>query len=155
VKRGAVIAVVAALALLAMWRSLTFYSKVDHGPPMDPAELALARRVLSRALAGDSAGALREGAAPAAVGWALRAARRDPALILGWTRTTETTSRAERGDTVTRVWFTTAAMQRCSGAAELTARFIHTPNRVELIELQSPCVPVAPITFEIDSSRAR
>lgn len=150
-KRGVVIAVVTALTGLAMWRSLTFYSNVDRGPSMDPAELSLARRVLTLALAADSSAAIGAGATPEAAGWALRAARRDPALVRGWTRATETTSRAERGDTVTRIWFTTAAMQRCSGAAELRARFIHHPDRVELAELESPCVPVAPITFELDS----
>jgi hypothetical protein len=155
VKRLAVFAVVAALAVLAMWRSLTFYSNVDHGPRMDPTELALARRVLTRALSGDSAGAIDAGASPAAAGWALRAARRDPGLVRGWTHATETTSRAERADTVTRIWFTTAAMQRCSGAAELTGRFLHRRDHLELIELQSPCVPVAPITFEIDSGAGK
>lgn len=154
-KRGAVIAVVAALAVLAMWRSLTFYSNVDHGPPMDPTELTLVRRVLTLALSGDSAGAIGAGASPTAVGWALRAARRDPAMVRGWTQATETTSRAERGDTVTRIWFTTAAMQRCSGAAELTGRFLQGPAGVKLIDLQSPCVPVAPITFEIDTGAGK
>jgi len=153
VNRGGVIAVVAGLTALALWRSLTFYSKVDHGPSMDPAELSLVRQVLTLALAADSSGAIGAGATPVAAGWALRAARRDPAMVRGWTRATETTSRAERGDTVTRIWFTTAAMQRCSGAAELKARFIHYPTRVELAELESPCLPVAPITFDVDSTR--
>ena len=151
-KRGAVIGVVVALTTLAMWRSLTFYSNVEPAPRMDPAELSLARRALTLALAADSAGAIRAGATPVAAGWALRAARRDPAMVRGWTRATETTSRAERGDTVTRIWFTTAAMQRCSGAAELRARFIHRSSRLALAELESPCVPVAPITFELDST---
>lgn len=149
--RGAVIAVVTAVAALAIWRSLTLYSNVDRGPTMDPAELSLARTVLTLALAADSAGAIGAGATPAAAGWALRAARRDPGMVRGWTRATETANRAERGDTVTRIWFTTAAMQRCSGAAELRARFVHRPRGVELAELDSPCVPVAPITFELDS----
>lgn len=152
-KRGAVIAVVTALAVLAMWRSLTFYSNVKPAPRMDPAELALARRVLRRALAADSTGAVGAGATSAAAGWALRAVRRDPDMVRGWTVATETTNRAERGDTVIRIWFTTAAMQRCSGAAELRARFIHRANRLELAELDSPCVPVAPITFQLDSGR--
>lgn len=154
-KRGAVIAVVAALAGLALWRSLTLYSNVDHGPTIDPTELTLVRRVLTLALAGDSAGAIGAGAAPAAVGWALRASRLDPALVRGWTQATETTSRAERGDTVTRIWYTTAAMQRCSGAAELTGRFLHRPDGMKLVELQSPCVPVAPITFDIDTGAGK
>lgn len=150
-KRGGVIAVVAALTVLALWRSLTLYSNVDRAPPMDPAELSVARRVLTLALAADSAGAISAGATPAAAGWALRAARRDRAMVRGWTRATETSHRAEHGDTVTRIWFTTAAMQRCSGAAELRARFVHHPNGVELAELESPCVPVSPITFQLDS----
>ena len=145
------IAVVTALSALAMWRSLTFYSNVSPAPRMDPTELSLAQRVLRLALAADSAGAIRAGATPAAAGWALRAARRDPQMVRGWTQATETTNRAERGDTVTRIWFTTAAMQRCSGAAELRARFVHGPDALELAELDSPCVPVAPITFELDS----
>ena len=150
--RGAVIAVVTAIAAIAIWRSLTLYSNVDHGPAMDPRELSLARRVLTLALAADSSGAVRAGATPGAAAWALRAARDYPAMVRGWSRATETTNRAERGDTVTRAWFTTAAMQRCSGAAELTARFIHREGRVELAALESPCVPVAPITFEVDSA---
>ena len=69
-KRGAVIAVVAALAGVALWRSLTLYSNVDHGPTMDPTELTLVRRVLTLALAGDSAGAT--GLAPRRRRWAGR-----------------------------------------------------------------------------------
>jgi hypothetical protein len=149
--RGGVLAIVTALAALAMWRSLTFYSNVDRGPVMDPSERALAQRVLQRALAADSAGAISAGATAEATAWALRAARRDPAMVRGWISATETRNRAQRGDTVTRTWFTTAAMQRCSGAAELAARFVRDGRRLTLIQLESPCVPVAPITFEVGS----
>lgn len=149
--RGGVVAIVTALAALAMWRSLTFYSNVDRGPVMDPSERALAQRVLQRALAADSAGAISAGATAEATAWALRAARRDPAMVRGWISATETRNRAQRGDTVTRTWFTTAAMQRCSGAAELAARFVRDGRRLTLIQLESPCVPVAPITFEVGS----
>jgi hypothetical protein len=155
VTRGGVIGVVAALTVLAMWRSLTFYSNVDRGPVMDPAERALAQRVLRLALAADSAGAVGAGATVEATAWALRAARRDPAMVRGWISATETRNRAQRGDTVTRTWFTTAAMQRCSGAAELAARFVRDGTRLKLLQLESPCVPVAPITFEVGSDTPR
>ncbi len=149
-KRWMVFGAVIALAAIALWRSLTLYSNVKPDPVMDPAELGLARRVLSLALAGDSSGATRTGASQAAVRWALAAVRRDSGMVRGWTRATETTARAQRRDTVIRTWFTTAALQRCSGAAELVARFIHEPHRLRLLELESPCLPIAPITFELE-----
>ena len=148
-------AAIVGLGLLATWRSLTLYSDVEEKPLMDPAELRLVQRVLGRALVADSAEAVRAGAAPAAAGWALRAARRDSAMVRGWTRAIETTNRATRGDTVIRAWFTTAAMQRCSGAAELTARLVHRQGELRLIDLQSPCLPPAPITFEVEQDPAR
>ena len=116
---------------------------------MDPSELRLARQVLSLALSGDSAGAARAGASDAAVRWALAAARGAPAMVRGWVSAPETRNRSERGDTVVRAWFTTAAMQRCSGAAELVARFLHQGGGTRLVALDSPCLPVAPITFEL------
>ena len=124
-------AAVAAIGLIAVWRSLTLYSNVDPGPMMDPRELALTRLVLTRVLAGDSA------------------------MVRGWSRASETHSRAQRGDTVIRTWFTTAAMQRCTGAAVLTARLVHERERLRLTELRSPCVPVAPITFEVGPDTTR
>ena len=148
-------AAVAAIGLLAVWRSLTLYSNVDPGPMMDPRELALTRQVLARVLAGDSAGAVAGGAEPPVVGWALNATRRDSAMVRGWSRASETHARTERGDTVIRTWFTTAAMQRCTGAAELTARLVHERERIRLTELRSPCVPVAPITFEVKPDTTR
>jgi hypothetical protein len=148
-------AAAAALALLAVWRSLTLYSNVEPPPRMDPRELAVTRQVLTRVLAGDSAGAVAAGAEPSVVGWALNAARRDSAMVRGWTRATETHARATRGDTVIRSWFTTAAMQRCTGAAELTARLVHHGERTRIADLHSPCVPVAPITFEIEPDTTR
>ena len=140
---------VIALAALAVWRSLTLYSNVEPDPVMDPAEIGSMRRVLTLALQGDSAGAAGTGAATTAVRWALAAARRDPGMVRGWVAATETTNRAERGDTAIRTWFTTAAMQRCSGAAELVARFVHGRGGTRLVALESPCLPVAPITFEL------
>ena len=148
-------AAVAAIGLLAVWRSLTLYSNVDPGPMMDPRELALTRLVLTRVLAGDSAGAVAAGAEPAVVGWAVNAVERDSAMVRGWSRARETHSRAQRGDTVIRTWFTTAAMQRCTGAAVLTARLVHERERLRLTELRSPCVPVAPITFEVGPDTTR
>jgi hypothetical protein len=76
-------------------------------------------------------------------------------MVRGWTRATETHDRAARGDTVIRTWFTTAAMQRCTGAAELTARLVHDGERTRITELRSPCVPVAPITFEVEPDTTR
>ena len=148
-------AAAAAIALLAVWRSLTLYSNVEPAPQMDPRELAVTRQVLTRVLAGDSAGAVSAGADPAAVAWAFRATRRDSAMVRGWTRATETHDRATRGDTVIRTWFTTAAMQRCTGAAELTVRLLHDGARTRIIDLGSPCVPVAPITFEVEPDTTR
>lgn len=148
-------AAAAAIALLAVWRSLTLYSNVEPAPQMDPRELAVTQQVLTRVLAGDSAGAVSAGADPAVVGWALNATRRDSAMVRGWTRSTETHDRAARGDTVVRTWFTTAAMQRCTGAAELTARLVHDGARTRITELRSPCVPVAPITFEVEPDTTR
>ena len=148
-------AAVAAIGLIAVWRSLTLYSNVDPGPMMDPRELALTRQVLAHVLAGDSAGAVAAGAEPPVVGWALNAARRDSAMVRGWSRASETHARTERGDTVIRTWFTTAAMQRCSGAAVLTARLLRERDHIRLTELRSPCVPVAPITFEVEPDTTR
>lgn len=153
--RWLVIAAVVGLGLLAIWRSLTLYSNVAVEPVMDPTELRLVQQILGQALAADSAGAVSAGAAPAVAGWALRAARRDSMMVRGWTRATETTNRAVRGDTIVRAWFTTASMQRCSGAAELTARFVHDHGRLRLTDLQSPCLPPAPITFEVEQDTAR
>jgi hypothetical protein len=154
-KRWVVIGVVAAIGLLAVWRSLTLYSNVDPAPTMDPRELALTRQVLTQVLVGDSAGAVRAGAEPPAVSGAVNAARGDSAMVRGWSRATETHDRAERGDTVIRTWFTTAAMQHCSGPAELTARLVHDKERTRLISLNSHCVPVAPIIFEVQPGRTR
>lgn len=148
-KRWMVFGAVIALAALGVWRSLTLYSNVAPDPVMDPSELGSVRRVLSLALRGDSAGAERAGATSAAARWALAAARRDSDMVRGWVTATETTNRAERGDTTIRTWFTTAAMQRCSGAAELVARLIHEGRAVRLVALESPCLPVAPITFDL------
>ena len=154
-KRWAVMAVIAAIGLLAVWRSLTLYSNVDPEPSMDPRELALTQQVLARVLAGDSAGGVAAGAEPRAVSWALNAARGDSAMVRGWSHATDTHVHAERGDTVIRTWFTTAAMQRCAGPAELTARLVHDGARTRLVGLSSRCVPVAPITFEVQPAAAR
>jgi len=154
-KRWVVFAVVAAIGVLAVWRSLTLYSNVDPEPSMDPRELAVTRQVLTRAMAGDSAGGVAAGAEPRVVSWALNAARGDSAMVRGWSRATDTHEHAERGDTVIRTWFTTAAMQRCAGPAELTARLVHDGARTRLVGLSSRCVPVAPITFEVPPGTAR
>lgn len=154
-KRWVVMVVVAAIGLLAVWRSLTLYSNVDPGPTMDPRELAVTRRVLTLVLAGDSAAAVAAGAEPTAVSWALNAARGDSAMVRGWSRATDTHDRAERGDTVIRTWFTTTAMQRCAGPAELTAQLVHDGERIRLVELRSHCVAVAPITFEVQPGMKR
>lgn len=152
--RWAVMTVVAAITLLAVWRSLTLYSNVDPEPSMDPRELAVTRQVLTRVLAGDSAGGVAAGAEPQVVSWALNAARGDSAMVRGWSRATDTHEHAERGDTVIRAWFTTAAMQRCAGPAELTAQLVHSGARTRLVGLSSPCVPVAPITFDVQPDTA-
>lgn len=154
-KRWVVVAAVAAIGLLAVWRSLTLYSNVEPEPTMDPRELAVTRQVLTLVLAGDSAAAAAAGAEPLVVSWALNAARGDSAMVRGWTRATDTHDRAERGDTVIRTWFTTAAMQRCAGPADLTAQLVHDGKRTRLIGLSSHCVAVAPITFEVQPGMKR
>jgi hypothetical protein len=154
-KRWVVVAVIAAIGALAVWRSLTLYSNVDPEPSMDPRELAVTREVLARVMAGDSAGGVAAGAEPGVVAWALNAARGDSALVRGWSRATDTHAHAQRGDTVIRTWFTTASMQRCAGPAELTAQLLHDGARTRLVGLSSHCVPVAPITFDVQPGTAR
>ena len=136
------------IAVLGVRWALTVYSGRPADTPMDPRELALAHTVLARVLAGDSTGAVAAGAEPRAVGWALAATQLDPTLVRGWAAAPESRIGRTSGDTVRRTWYTAADMSRCGGAAALSAVFFRESRRSRLIEWRSPCVPLAPITFE-------
>lgn len=143
------------LAGLATWHVLTMYSPGRDAPAVDPRPRALMHAVLSRALERDSIGAVRVGASPVAAGWALVAARGDSTTVRGWSNASETQGERRRGDTISRTWFTTASLQRCTGAAALAARFVARADTLTLVELDSPCAPLAPITFSVGPDTAQ
>ncbi len=142
----------AVIAVLGLRWALTVYSSRPTVTPADPRELVLIHSVLTRALAGDSTGAVGLGATPGAVAWAMAAARYDSALVRGWIVAPETDITRVRGDTTWRTWYSTAALQRCSGAAPLAVVLLHTGPRLRVLNWSARCVPVAPITFEAEGN---
>jgi hypothetical protein len=141
-------AVVAGLITAASWWALHLYSP-KPGPERYPPEyLALAESALARGLRHDSAGiaALSDNEEPAA--WLMMAVRADSAAIGAWRQGEPAALSVRAGDTTLLFWSTWASQRRCPYGGDMTAGIVQGVKGPRLTRLSSPCIDVAPITFD-------
>jgi hypothetical protein len=140
--------VVTGLVAAFAWWALHLYSS-KPGPERYPPEyLALAESALARGLRHDSAGvvALSGNTEPAA--WLMMAVRTDSAVLGAWSEGEPATLSLRAGDTTLIYWSTWASRRRCPSSGDLTAGIVQGPEGPKLTRLSSPCIQVAPITFD-------
>jgi hypothetical protein len=101
------IAVIGAVAAAA-WAMMSVYSS----GPSYKAYVAPAQAIVRAALAGDSTDLARQGAEPAVIRWAVRAAREDTVALRALERGLHLGRGTRKGDT-TVVWFSARARGQC------------------------------------------
>jgi hypothetical protein len=136
------------LVVAATWWALHLYSSAPGPARYPPEYIALAESALARGLRHDSAGvvALSESMEP--VAWLMMAVRTDSASVGAWSHGEPAAVSLRAGDTTFLYWSTSASRRRCPGGGDLTVGIVRGPKGPRLTRLSSPCVEVAPITFD-------
>ncbi len=102
------------------------------------------QQFIAAGVRGDSSDLARQSASEQPVGWVLDAARRQPAMLIGWSRDLETGVGKRHGDTVV-VLLWANNVEGCSRLSSISASLLNHSAAPRLLSISSPCIDRHPL----------
>ena len=97
------------------------------------------QQFIAAGVRGDSSGLARQSARAEPIHWVLDAARRQPAMLMGWTRNLEAGAGERHGDTVV-VLLWANDVKGCSRLSSVSASLLNHSIAPRLLTISSPCI---------------
>jgi hypothetical protein len=136
----------AATAVVALFVFFAAVAASQRYTVPDPWRLytSAVQQFLAAGIRRDSTALVQRSAGAQPIGWVLDAARRQPAMLIGWSRDLETGVGKRHGDTVV-VLLWANNVEGCSRLSSISASLLNHSAAPRVLSISSPCIDRHPL----------
>ena len=133
----------AVIAFFVVSAGLAASQRYTVSDPWQPYTSAV-QRFIAAGVRGDSSSLTQQSAGAEPIHWVLDVARRQPAMLRGWTHDLEAATGERHGDTVVvLLWGNN--VEGCSRLSSVSASLLNHSASPRLLSLSSPCIDRGPL----------